>query len=346
MLLDKLQQGWRRAHFLNYVLLPIAWCYGLLMKLRQGCYQMGICQSTVLSVPVIVVGNISVGGSGKSPLVMLLVNHLKAKGFKPGVICRGYAGKSAFWPRQVNHTTSAKLVGDEPQLIFEQCDVAVVAGPDRVQNGYYLIDKLNCNILISDDGYQHFALKRTVDIVVIDAQYGFGNGWCLPAGPLREPKSALRRADIVVLNGESTDQSTAKWLGNIPCYSVTMKLQDARNLMDNRRRKLSEFLRHPVHAVAGIGNPERFFLQLEQAGIDIIRHVFPDHHDFGKDDLSFADNNDILMTEKDGIKCRALALQTETWAKKIWVISAHLCVDETLCQRLQELLVQRNAQTL
>ena len=288
-------------------------------------------------MPVIIVGSISVGGSGKSPLVIALVNHLKEKGFKPGVISRGYGGKSAFWPRAVDQTTSAELVGDEPQLIFEQCDVPVVTGPDRVRNGYYLIDDMNCNgncdILISDDGYQHFALKRTIDIAVVDGQYGFGNGWCLPAGPLREPKSALKRADIVVINGPSTGEL----LRGIPCccpvYCMGMELQEAYNLMDKRRRKLSEFSNYPVHAVAGIGNPIRFFSQLENAGIDITPQVFPDHHKFTENDLAFADNREVLMTEKDGVKCRGMSV-----AKNIWVVPAKLRVDEDLYQRVEALI--------
>ncbi len=330
---DTLQQGWRRARLLNYLLLPISWCYRLLMALRRSCYRMRLLRSDSLPVPVIVVGNISMGGSGKSPLVMALVDHLKARGFKPGVIARGYGGKSAFYPREVNRTTSAHLVGDEPQLIFERCDVAVVVGTKRVQNGTYLIDNMNCDILVSDDGYQHFALKRNIDIVVIDGQYGFGNGWCLPAGPLREPISALMRADIVVFNGQSPKQ----WQHNIPsgciaCH-MNMELQDARNLIDNSRRALSEFTDKPAHAVAGIGNPARFFSQLEQADIDIIPHIFPDHHKFTADDISFADNRPILMTEKDAIKCRSVAT-----AKNIWVVVAHLHVDDTLYRHIDDLL--------
>lgn len=323
-MLDKLQQGWRRARLLNYLLVPISWCYVLLVKLRHGCYRAGIFKSSALARPLIVVGSISIGGSGKTPLVMALVNHLKEKGFKPGVISRGYGGKSAFWPRKVTPTTSAQLVGDEPQLIFEHCAVPVVAGPERVRSGYYLRDEMNCNILISDDGYQHFALKRTLDIAVVDGQYGFGNGWCLPAGPLREPISALKRADIVVINGQATDEL----LGRIPCscrlHYMAMELQDAYNLSDNRSRKLAEFSGKQV-AVAGIGNPLRFFSQLEQAGIDIIPKAFPDHHRFSEDDLFFADNHAVLMTEKDGIKCRALSV-----AKNIWVVPAKLHVDEEL----------------
>ncbi|WP_424947520.1 tetraacyldisaccharide 4'-kinase [Candidatus Spongiihabitans sp.] len=336
-MLNKLQQGWLRARLLNYLLAPISWCYAVLARLRYGCYRAGIFKSRVLPRPVIVVGGISVGGSGKSPLVIALVNHLKEKGFKPGVIARGYGGKSAFWPRAVNQATCAQLVGDEPQLIFEQCDVPVVVGPDRVRNGYYLLDGMNgngnCDIVISDDGYQHFALKRTVDIAVVDGQYGFGNGWCLPAGPLREPIAALKRADIVVINGQSTEELLRHIPACCPIYHMSMELQEAYNLADNRRRKLSEFSNRPVHAVAGIGNPLRFFSQLEQAGLDIIPQAFPDHHRFTEHDLSFADNREVLMTEKDAIKCRGMSV-----AKNIWVVPAKLRVDEELYLRVEALI--------
>lgn len=332
-MLDKLQQGWRRPRLLNYLLVPISWCYILLVKLRHGCYRAGMFKSSALPRPVIVVGNISIGGSGKSPLVMALVNHLKEKGFKPGVISRGYGAKSAFFPRAVDQTTCAEIVGDEPQLIFERCDVPVVVGPDRVRNGYCLIDDGNCNVLISDDGYQHFALKRTLDIVVVDGQYGFGNGWCLPAGPLREPISALKRAAIVVVNGTLTTELRRRIPADCAVYCMAMALQEAYNLMDNRRRALSEFSNNSVHAVAGIGNPLRFFSQLEKSGIDIMPKVFPDHHEFTEDDLLFTDNQEVLMTEKDGIKCRTLSV-----AKNIWVVPAKLRVDEAFYRQVESVI--------
>lgn len=290
---------------------------------------------------VIVVGGIGVGGSGKTPLVIALVKHLKKLGYKPGVISRGYGGQTAFWPREVDQTTTPELVGDEPQLIFEKCNVPVVVGPDRVRSGCYMIDKLKCNVLISDDGYQHFALKRNIDIVVIDGNSGFGNGWCLPAGPLREPKSAIKRADIVVLNKEldkCLDNSDIKLIQNTQPCSMFMVLGDARNLQDATLRKLSEFSDRSVHAIAGIGNPERFFLQLENSGVNFIRHVFPDHHNFTESDLTFGDDNALIMTEKDGIKCRDM-----TAAKNMWVVPAELRVDDVLYQRIEDMLPSDNS---
>ena len=290
---------------------------------------MGLFKSTTLTVPVIVVGNITVGGSGKSPLVMSLVSHLKATGYKPGVISRGYGGGSEFWPREVNRSTTAELVGDEPQLIFERCNVPVVVGPDRVGSGRYLIDKMDCNVLVSDDGYQHFALNRDIDIAVMDGQFGFGNGWCLPAGPLREPKSAIHRADIVVVNGPSDEES----LNHFPYCTMDMELQGAYNLVDRSQRDLEEFRESPVHAVAGIGNPSRFFSQLEKAGLNIIPHAFPDHYRYTLEDINFGDDRSVLMTEKDGIKCRNMVT-----AENIWIVPGILRVEEEFFQRISNLL--------
>jgi tetraacyldisaccharide 4'-kinase len=305
---------------LNYLLTPLSFCYVLVVEFRHACYRVGIFKSSTLTVPVIVVGSINVGGSGKSPLVMSLVSHLQAAGYKPGVISRGYGGNSDFWPREVNESTTAELVGDEPQLIFEQCNVPVVVGPDRVSDGRYLIDKMDCNILVSDDGYQHFALNRDIDIAVVDGQYGFGNGWCLPAGPLREPKSAINRADIVVVNGRSTE-------------TMDMELQQAYNLANRSQRALAGFRGGPVHAVAGIGNPSRFFDQLEEAGLEIIPHAFPDHFRYTAEDIDFGDDRNVLMTEKDGIKCRRMVS-----AENIWIVPGILRVEEEFFQRISDLL--------
>ncbi len=336
----RIQQGWRNPGWLNYLLLPLSTLYVILVKIRQGCYSLGIFRSSQLPVPVIVVGSVSAGGSGKSPLVISLVHHFKAKGYRPGVIARGYGGKSGFWPREVNSHTNAELVGDEPQMIFEMCRVAVVVGPDRVQNGRYLVDKLECDVLISDDGFQHFALKRAVDIAVIDGEFGFGNGWCLPAGPLREPESGIHRAHIVVINSLSNAQFTvrcdalaAKTSGRERPCAMRMELLEMVNLVDNRRRNLSQCAGQRVHAVAGTGNPARFFSQLESKGIKITPHSFPDHHGYIEDDLRFGDERPVLMTEKDGIKCRNMAV-----AKNIWVVPARLHVDAALYQRVETLI--------
>lgn len=328
-MLDKLRQGWREPNLLTFMFLPISWVYLGLVKVRQIFYRLGIFKSVTLSVPVIVVGNITVGGSGKTPLVMAMVSFLKDKGYRPGVISRGYGGTSQFWPREVDTTTSAEIVGDEPQLIYERCSVAIVVGPDRVRCGCYLIDKLGCDILVSDDGFQHFALNRNIDIVVVDQEFGYGNGLCLPAGPLRESKSALKRANLVALNTNSNDKNQDEAQG----YNMRLELQDARNLADGSTKKLSEFRNQQAHAVTGLGNPARFFSELDKLEIKIKRHEFPDHHAFNDSDLAFSDASPILMTEKDGIKCHDMSN-----AKNIWVIPSELSIDQGLFREVEKIL--------
>ncbi len=328
-MLNKLQQGWRQANWLNRLLLPLSVVYGLLMLARRQCYRIGICKQISLVTPVIVVGGVTVGGSGKTPVVLALVRYLRDQGLSPGVICKGYKGCSTFWPREVNESTTAALVGDEAQLIYELTGVPVVAGPERVRNGIYLIDKFGCNVLLSDDGFQHHALQRDLDIVVLDGQGGYGNGWCLPAGPLREFSSQIRRADIVLVNGADDEIRFA----GARAKRMSMILSEAYNLADGDRKPLSEFAGGPVHGVAGVGNPIRFFRQLEQLGLDVIRHAFPDHHPFEESDLDFGDDGWILMTEKDAIKCRDMAIKN-----KLWAIPATVEMDPNVFDRIDQLI--------
>lgn len=328
-MLDKLQQGWRQAGWLNYLLFPLSLVYGLLMLARRYCYQLGVFKRISLAVPVIVVGGVTVGGSGKTPVVLSLVRHFQDKGFCPGVVCKGYKGHSPFWPREVNDSTTAALVGDEAQLIYELTGAPVVAGPERVRNGVCLIDKFGCNILFSDDGFQHHALERDLDILVLDGQVGYGNGWCLPAGPLREFRSQVKRADIVLVNGAGKE---FRFEG--PNSSrMSMRISEAYNLSGGTRKRLSEFTGEPVHGVAGVGNPTRFFRQLEELGIDLVRHPFPDHHQFEESDLDFGDDGFILMTEKDAIKCRNMTI-----ANKLWAIPAITEIDQRVFGRIDQLI--------
>ena len=328
-MLDKLQQGWQRPGWLNYLLLPLSLVYGLLMLARRQCYRLGVFKRISLAVPVIVIGGVTVGGSGKTPVVLSLVRYFQDKGFRPGVICKGYKGNSPFWPREVNDSTTATLVGDEAQLIYELTGVAVVAGPERVRNGVCLIDKFGCDILFSDDGFQHHALERDLDILALDGQAGYGNGWCLPAGPLREFRSQTRRADIVLVNGASEQRRF-----EIPDASrMSVRISEAYNLAGGIRKQLSEFTGEPVHGVAGVGNPTRFFRQLEQFGIDLVRHPFPDHHQFEESDLEFGDDGIILMTEKDAVKCRDMTI-----ANNLWAVPAITEIDARVFDQIDQLI--------
>ncbi len=327
-MLDKIQQGWRKPGLLNYLLVPFSLLYLLLHKLRQGCYRVGIFKSFSLAVPVVVIGGISAGGSGKTPVVIALVKFLQQRGYQPGVVSRGYGGASEIQPLQVSATTSTDLVGDEPQMIFEVCKVAVVVGANRAAGGQVLVNELGCDVVVSDDGFQHFALNRDFDVVVIDGNYGFGNGFCLPAGPLREPISALERAQLILVN-DDIQQGKHK-LEEYAIHPMSMVLRDTYNLASGARRELSDFGGENVHAVAGVGNPVRFFSQLEAAGINLVSHAFPDHHKYTENDLEFGGDEKLLMTEKDGIKCRDMSM-----AKNIWVVTADVNIEESIFQKIE-----------
>ncbi len=254
-------------------------------------------QAERLPVPVIIVGNISVGGTGKTPVVIALTEALRAAGRTPGVISRGYGG-SERGPALLPGDATPGRFGDEPVLIALRSRVPVAIGRDRPAVAQLLLAQHpEIDVLVSDDGLQHYRLRRDVEIVVVDAQRRFGNGLLLPAGPLREPVSRLAEVDVVLVNG-----STA------PDESGLVLQADAVVAMDGTGSwPLADFAGETVHAVAGIGHPPRFFATLRAAGIEVIEHGFPDHHQFTPDDLEFGDSRKVLMTEKDAVKCRAFS---------------------------------------
>ena len=245
---------------------------------------------------MIVVGNISVGGTGKTPLTVWLVEELKARGWQPGIVSRGYGGDSEVYPMLVTADSSPSQVGDEPVLLARRTGCPLVVDPQRVCAAQTLIEDHKVDIIVSDDGLQHYALARDVEIVVIDAQRRCGNGMLLPAGPLREGRSRLQQVDAVLING-ADDAETG----------FTLSYDEISNLRTGEKRSLRDLQGTVLHAVAGIGNPERFFSNLEDAGLSIERHAFPDHHSYFVDDISYADGQPVLMTEKDAVKCRSFA---------------------------------------
>ena len=288
--------GWYRANALSVLLRPLSWLYRGIVTARRGAYVRGWRKARRLPVPVIVVGNITVGGTGKTPLVVWLVDLLKREGFSPGVVSRGYKGQAEHWPQQVRPDSDPIMVGDEAIVLARRCRCPVAVGPARVAAAEALLQYHPCDIVVSDDGLQHYALARDIEIVVIDGVRRFGNGHCLPAGPLREPVSRLRDADFLVVNDGAAFQ---------PEFSMSTI---ATRLINVRRETETEmpdrFARRAVHAVAGIGHPDRFFRHLRQLGFEIEAHPFPDHHHFSSADLAFGDDRPIIMTEKDAVKCR------------------------------------------
>ncbi len=302
-ILRRIELGWHQPRIVNRLLLPLSWLYCVLVVLVRLSWRIGLRRPKRVGVPVCVVGNLTVGGTGKTPLVLALAVHFRSSGCRPGIISRGYGGRTSAVPHRVTDSDTPATVGDEALLLQRHSGVPVVVCADRVAAARHLADCDDCNLIISDDGLQHHRLHRDLDIVVIDTMRGFGNGWCLPAGPLREPKSVLRHADIRVFNGAET-------MDNGEEFGMIMEGNEVHSLRDRvRKLPLAGLAGGPVHAVAGIGNPERFFRHLEGAGLAVARHAFPDHHVYTESDFGFADDDSmILMTEKDAVKCDNLEI--------------------------------------
>ena len=302
-------------------MLPLTVLFRVISFIRKILFKLGILKSVKLSVPVIIVGNITVGGTGKTPLIIELCKQLIQQGLKPGVISRGYGGASKTWPVDVSQCSDASLTGDEPQVIHRQTHCPVVVDPDRVAAGEYLLSHYDCDVVLSDDGLQHYRLQRDYEICVIDNARQFGNGFCLPAGPLREPVSRLKSVDMVITNNGDQDAS-----------SFIVSANQLVSLVGNKICSLDEFKDHQVHAVAGIGNPDRFFDLLKQAEIDYIPHAFPDHYRFIASDLQFNGELAVLMTEKDAVKCTKFAM------KHYWYLPINIQLSDTAQQTLNQMI--------
>lgn len=291
---------WQRKNFFSYILQPISGLYRMGMAVRRCLYLHGFKKITHFPVPVIVVGNITVGGAGKTPFVIYLANQLRQQGWKPGIVSRGYTGKKTHLPQPVDEKSDPWLVGDEAVMISQKTACPMVVCRDRVAAVAALLRDHDCDIVLSDDGLQHLALGRDIEIAVIDGERRFGNGHCLPAGPLREPVQRLKTVDFIVNNGRSV---CGEW-------EMTLKPDKIYALANpSQAFPVTAFQGQTVHAVAAIGNPPRFFRTLENLGIHYIPHVFPDHYFFRPQDLDFSDNAPILMTEKDAVKCQQFADQ-------------------------------------
>jgi tetraacyldisaccharide 4'-kinase len=295
--IDPAAVWYRRRHPLALALAPLGWLYCAVARVRRYGYRSGWFEVQRLPVPVIVVGNLSVGGTGKTPLVLKLAELAIERGWRPAILMRGYGARPGQWPRVATAGDEPAQVGDEPLLIARRGVCPVVVGPDRVADGELAIQQLGCNLLLSDDGLQHYRLARDLEIAVIDGERGLGNGRCLPAGPLREPGRRLRSVDLVIHNG-------GRGLG----HRFRLEPGAAYRLADPRqRRPLSDFDGQRVTAVAGIGNPGRFFTMLRGHGLWVDERPYPDHHPFTPADLAAWPPGPVLMTEKDAVKCAAFA---------------------------------------
>ncbi len=258
-------------------------------------------------MPVIVVGNLTVGGTGKTPLIIALCQHFLEQGMQPGIISRGYGGKANSYPMEVTAESDPSLAGDEPVLIASKTACPVVIDPDRGRALGKLLDKYQVDIVLSDDGLQHYALHRDIEIAVVDGQRMFGNGLCLPAGPLREPITRLEECDFVVVNNPADTSHPALQSAHVMTYTPTSLV----NLSNSEKRPFSGApfnIGNRVQAVAAIGNPQRFFDSLDSLPYPVDTHVFADHHPYRPADFENLDSHQpIVMTEKDGIKCQSFA---------------------------------------
>jgi tetraacyldisaccharide 4'-kinase len=292
---------WYGRHPLGLILAPFSWLYCLVVQLRRLSYRKGWLASLRLPVPVVVVGNLTVGGTGKTPAVLKLAELLRARGWNPGIITRGYGGRGPVAPRRVSPESEPADVGDEPVLLARRSGCPVVAGPDRFAAGALALSGGDLvDILLADDGLQHYRLARDIEIAVVDGARGLGNGRCLPAGPLREPRGRLTTVDLVLTNGGDRDEG----------YRMRLVPGAAVNLRDPAVSKpIAEFIGRPVFVVAAIGNPERFFAMLRGLGLQVEGRAYPDHYPFAPSDLAAWPAGPVLMTEKDAVKCAPFACE-------------------------------------
>jgi len=321
---------WQHRGPLSLLLLPVAALFAAVSGLRRAAWRCGLLTAHHAGVPVIVVGNITAGGTGKTPLTLWLARFLIEHGYRPGIISRGYGANNSH-ARAVPRDGTPQDYGDEPCLLAQRTGCPVWVGTDRVNVARKLLAAYpETDVIISDDGLQHYRLARDFEIAVIDGALGLGNGWPLPAGPLREPASRLANVDAVVING---DDATHAWQ---QALQMTLKGDTFRNLAHPQQTvATSHFSGRRVHAIAGIGNPRRFFAQLGRMGISCMPREFPDHHAYTVADLAFAGDEEIVMTEKDAVNCAAFA-KARHWA---------LVVNAEPDPRLGELILARLAET-
>lgn len=292
---------------LAYTLSPLSVLYQAGTALHKSLYRLKIKKIYQFDIPVIVVGNLTVGGTGKTPFVIWLANWLKEKGYRPGIVTRGY-GRKASGSQIVTENLDPKIVGDEAILIAQKTNCPVVVDANRSRSIKQLMTK-SCNVIISDDGLQHHALARDIEIAVVDGDRQFGNGFCLPAGPLRESQQRLKSVDFIIQNGGINPKD----------FHFTTEINEAYAIKQPTKKiNLKSLSDKPIHAVAGIGNPKRFFHQLKQLGLQVLEHPFPDHHAYHPKDLNFNDSHPILMTEKDAPKCYPWATDRH------WVVPLNL----------------------
>ena len=326
-----LERHWYRITPLHLILFPVSLIFRMLVALRRALYRSGMLPSQRLPLPVIIIGNISVGGTGKTPLTLALTQHLIARGWHPLIISRGY-GRSNTSPQPVTLSSTAAQAGDEPLLMAQRNICPVWVGADRCATARKALSAHpQCDVVLCDDGLQHYRLQRDVEIAVIDGTRRFGNGLLLPAGPLREPVSRLKKMDAVVVNGNNDASGQ---------YAMHLTGNTFHNLLDPEIKVPADYFQSKKnHAVAGIGHPQRYFQHLEKLDIPHTPHTFPDHHPYCAADLSFPDCDAVLMTEKDAVKCATFA------DARYWVLRVDAQIDPGLIDHILRKIAPHGHQT-
>ena len=355
-------RAWQRQAAWLWLLLPVSWLYGFVTLLRRQAYKIGLFASYRPPIPVMVIGNITVGGSGKTPLIIELVTRLQKQGIKVGIISRGYGGDSSQMPALVHTGSLPSIVGDEPSLIVNMTGAAMAVCPNRKQAITTLLEAYpDLQLIIADDGLQHYALQRDIEWIVIDASRGFGSQQLLPTGFLREPMSRLKGANVVY--HEKADRTT---MDNNQAQSkrLTMHLQaDKLQLLWSSAVEIDDLIvtakvpmlpmpNSRIHAVSGIGYPQRFFDTLASLGFDVIGHPYPDHYDFSLDELLQYTEQPIIVTSKDAVKIKALLIDTtsrqplseeyQELVNRLWVLPVTAVLSDSCYESLQQQLKALN----
>jgi len=317
-----LNRIWYGGSVAYLILLPFAGLFALLAAARRYLYKKGFLRRYRMPVPVVVVGNITAGGAGKTPVTVWLAEVLKNEGMNPAIISRGYGGKVTGEVLQVTAGSDPVLVGDEPVLLARRTGCPVFVNANRVESATEAVGQ-GADVIISDDGLQHYRLRRDAEIAVVDGSRGIGNGYLLPAGPLRESERRLMSVDRVLVQRAVGD--TGARYGNrildIRTSRFSLAGEILHKIADETTTELKTFDGQSVHAVAGIANPERFFRQLERRGMNVIRHPLPDHARISADDVNFSDELAVIVTEKDAVKCTAFAHE------RLWYLPVHVVFD-------------------
>ncbi|MBQ4832337.1 tetraacyldisaccharide 4'-kinase [Pseudoalteromonas sp. MMG010] len=292
--MSKIEQSWFKPFgLINLILLPFSALFWFISNLRKQLYKFNVLRAFTANTPIIVIGNISVGGNGKTPFVLWLYSHLTAKGLKVGIISRGYGAQAPSYPYLVTEKSTTVEAGDEPVLMFQRLQCPIAVGPNRQHSIELLEQKFELDVIISDDGMQHYKMPRTIECCIVDSQRQFGNGLLMPAGPLRETKQRLKEVDLVVENGGNSEHSYQLE------PSAFISVYNGQKL-ENKCIK--------AHVVSAIGNPKRFEHSIQQQGITLLStHHFRDHYAYKADDFSKFGDDYVLMTEKDAVKCRGFA---------------------------------------